>query len=128
MDQSRGPFFLVGNEGNGDDVTVAWYVGEAEGEMEPPEVESGYYTVYDREGRTANLVTTRIDVTISGWSSTTQAARLREILTSCLQERAISFDESPDDVEFALQVARALAEVQERHVFPRVPFRFRRPH
>lgn len=125
MDEVEGtqaPIFLVGAEDG--DVQVAWSPGQAESQMEPPEVNEGYYAVYDRDGRIASLQTSEIDVTIQSWSLPIHRPQLCVVLADYLARNDLLVDAELGSNDYLDKAAREIHKHREQRVFPRVPRRW----
>lgn len=118
------PIFLASDEDN--DLMVAATVVAAEAEMEPQEVEEGYYVVFDSSGHIASLVIDRWTVKISGWSEEAHLSKLRRHCESYLKEHALLVDPSLDDLEFIREAARVIATSRRKMLHPRFPDWLRR--
>lgn len=90
--------------------------------MESYEVEKGFYTVFDSEGRMARLVVERWQVRIVGWEEPSPE-RLRPLLEAYLTSEGATFDGTSLDA-LVEKTARVAPEREQARLRPRWLARF----
>lgn len=113
------PIFLVSNED--DEIMVAPTQAWAEGQMEPPEVSTGYYVVLDAAGRHGHIRIDRWSVVIDGWDEERDIDGLCARISVYLDNRSLFVQPDLDATEYVRRAAQIISSQHRKVNWPKLP-------
>jgi hypothetical protein len=113
------PLFLASNED--DEIWVAPTPAWAEGQMEPPEVSTEYYVVFDAAGRRGHISVDRWTVVIDGWDEEGDLDSLCARLSEHLGNRSLTIEPGLEDAAYVQRAAQIISAENSKRSWPRWP-------